>query len=433
MENARVLILGSGGREHVFAWKLGQDVSRENLFIAPGNAGTEQHGTNVGMGVNDFDAIADFCIENKINIVVPGSEDPLVNGIADHFQSKPELSHIFVMGPSKMGATLEGSKDFAKEFMMKHGIPTAQYETFTSETVEEGYDFLETLKPPYVLKADGLAAGKGVLILENLEEAKIELAHMLLDSKFGAASNKVVIEEYLNGIEFSAFVVTDGKDYLVLPEAKDYKRIGEGDTGLNTGGMGSISPVPFVDDELRKRVENEVIKPTIQGLSKDGISYNGFVFIGLMNVDGAPKVVEYNVRMGDPETEVVFPRVVNSLLDIIEKTRDNKLPEVDLSLDPRFCTTVFMVSGGYPQSYEKGKAIEIGEIIDSIPFHAGTKNDGGVLQTSGGRVIALSSFGDSLRDALNRSYESISNVSFEKAYWRTDIGKDLEQYIGSSK
>jgi len=433
MEKAKVLILGSGGREHVFAWKLAEDLSKDSLFVATGNAGTAEIATNVDIGINDFEAIGDFCVQNEITMVLPGSEDPLVNGIADYFGSRADLQKIFVMGPSKLGATLEGSKDFAKEFMQRHDIPTARFQTFTGEDLDAAYEFLDSLEAPYVLKADGLAAGKGVLILDNVEHAKIELTDMLLNSKFGAASQKVVIEEYLHGIEFSVFVMTDGDNYIVLPEAKDYKRIGEGDTGLNTGGMGSISPVPFVDSKLRKRVEKEIIKPTVKGLKKDNIDYKGFIFIGLMNVDGAPKVIEYNVRMGDPETEVVFPRINNSLLEMMSKARDKRLNSVKFNLNPQYCTTVFMVSGGYPEAYDKGKAIEFGETPDSILFHAGTKISEHRIVTNGGRVIAVSSFGDSMRDALNKSYRSIEQINFEKATWRNDIGLDLEAYLGSTK
>lgn len=432
-KEAKVLILGSGGREHVFAWKLSQDLPKNQLFIATGNAGTAQVGINVAIGINDFEALAEFCLKEGITMILPGSEDPLVNGIGDYFASRPGLQHIYVLGPNKLGATLEGSKDFAKEFMSRHNIPTARFKTFTSSDLDEAYEFLDQLEAPYVLKADGLAAGKGVLIIENLEEAKIELTNMLLNSKFGAASEKVVIEEFLSGIEFSVFVLTDGDNYLVLPEAKDYKRIGEGDTGLNTGGMGSISPVPFVDKAMRKRVEKEIIQPTVAGLKKDNIDYKGFIFIGLMNVNGAPKVIEYNVRMGDPETEVVIPRVKNSLLDLMHSARDKRLNRVKLTLDEQFCTTVFMVSGGYPESYEKGKAMAIGPAEQSILFHAGTKLSGDQTLTNGGRVIAVSSFGETMREALNKSYASLSEIDFEGAYWRTDIGRDLEEYTSQSK
>jgi phosphoribosylamine---glycine ligase len=432
-EKAKILVLGSGGREHVFAWKLAEDLDTNHLFVATGNAGTSQVGTNVPISINDFEALAAFCIEEGITLVLPGSEDPLVNGITDYFAKRADLSHIYVFGPSEFGATLEGSKDFAKAFMARHGIPTAKYETFTGDQLDEAYAFLDTLTAPYVLKADGLAAGKGVLILENLEEAKIELTDMLLNSKFGAASKKVVIEEFLDGIEFSVFVMTDGDDYLVLPEAKDYKRIGESDTGLNTGGMGSVSPVPFMDKQLRKRVENDIIKPTMDGLKKDDMEYKGFVFIGLMNIDGVPKVIEYNVRMGDPETEVVFPRVKNSLLNLLEAARDKRLKRVKLEIDSRYCCAVFMVSGGYPQAYEKGKSIEIPELAESIAFHAGTKADKDNVVTNGGRVLALSSFGQSMAEALESSYRSIDLIHFDGAYWRKDIGVDLTEYTKTAK
>jgi phosphoribosylamine---glycine ligase len=432
-DKAKVLVLGSGGREHVFAWNLAQDLSKDQLFIATGNAGTAEIGTNVPISINDFEALASFCLDTGIDLVLPGSEDPLVNGISDYFSGRADLSHIYVFGPSKEGATLEGSKDFAKEFMARHDIPTAKYETFTAEQLDEAYEFLDSLESPYVLKADGLAAGKGVLILENLEEAKIELTDMLVNSKFGAASEKVVIEEFLHGIEFSVFVMTDGKNYQILPEAKDYKRIGEGDTGLNTGGMGAVSPVPFMNNKLRKRLEKEIIKPTMDGLIKDNLDYKGFVFIGLMNVDGAPKVIEYNVRMGDPETEVVFPRMNNSLLELLQRARDKRLNDVKLDIDSRYCCTVFMVSGGYPQAYQKGKVIELPEISGSTVFHAGTKNENGELVSNGGRVLAISSFGDSMEGALDQSFSNIDLINFEGAYWRSDIGKDLESYTQKAK
>ena len=421
-----ILILGSGGREHAFAWKIAQSSKLNNLFIAPGNAGTSQVGTNVNISVNDFEAIKNFVLENEINMVVVGPEDPLVKGIHDYFLADNELKNIPVIGPKKDGAELEGSKEFSKKFMKKHGVPTAAYQSFTNANLEEGYAFLATLKPPYVLKADGLAAGKGVLILDDLEEAKSELKNMVANAKFGAASSTVVIEEFLHGIELSVFVLTDGENYKILPSAKDYKRIGEGDTGLNTGGMGAISPVPFADQAFLNKVEELVVKPTVAGLKADGIDYQGFIFIGLMNDNGNPSVVEYNVRMGDPETEVVIPRIKSDLLDLFEGVVNRNLNEKIFEVDERTATTVMLVSGGYPEAYEKGKVMTGFDSIEhSIPFHAGTKQEGNEIVTSGGRVLALTSFGTDIKDALNKSFTNAEKVNFDEKYYRTDIGFDL--------
>ncbi len=421
-----VLILGSGGREHAFAWKIAQSSLLNTLYVAPGNAGTASVAKNVNIPVTDFDAIANFCLENNINYIIVGPEAPLVEGIYDYFSSNDELKHIAVVGPSKKGAQLEGSKRFAKEFMIKHSIPTAKYKAFTAISLTEGYAFLERLKPPYVLKADGLAAGKGVLILNNLEEAKNELKEMLQNNKFGEASKEVVIEEFLKGIELSVFVLTDGESYKILPEAKDYKRIGEGDTGLNTGGMGAISPVPFADELFLTRVENDIVIPTINGLKKDNIEYKGFVFIGLMNVAGAPYVIEYNVRMGDPETEVVLPRIKSDLLDLFEGVASQTLSERDLEITDQTACTVMAVSGGYPEAYEKGKKINgVDLVTESIAFHAGTTLHKEDVLTNGGRVLAVSSYGKNKKEALEKSYASLSKISFENMYYRKDIGFDL--------
>ena len=421
-----VLILGSGGREHAFAWKIAKSSSCNNLFIAPGNAGTAEVGSNVEIGVNDFESIKKFVLSEGIEMVVVGPEDPLVNGIYDFFQEDEELQNISLIGPSKEGARLEGSKEFAKEFMIRHEIPTAKYKAFTKDNLEEGYAFLESLDAPYVLKADGLAAGKGVLILDNLQGAKDELKAMVADAKFGNASSTVVIEEFLSGIELSVFVLTDGDSYKILPSAKDYKRIGEGDTGLNTGGMGAISPVPFADRFYIEKVEREIVKPTVEGLKKDGITYKGFIFIGLINVKGQPKVIEYNVRMGDPETEVVIPRIKSDLLNLLKGIDDGTFSEKDLNINEQAATTVMLVSGGYPEAYEKGKAISGTEDIkESIVFHAGTKNENEQLRTSGGRVIALTSFGENIEEALTKSFASAEKISFKGKYYRKDIGFDL--------
>jgi phosphoribosylamine---glycine ligase len=421
-----ILLLGSGGREHAFAWKMIQSTLCTKLFVAPGNAGTASIATNVDLNPLDFEAVKKFALQEKIDIVVVGPEDPLVKGIYDFFKNDQSLQHIPVIGPSKKGAQLEGSKEFAKEFLVKHNIPTAAYDSFTKETVEKGCQFLETLQPPYVLKADGLAAGKGVLIIQDLAEAKEELRNMLVHEKFGSASSKVVIEEFLDGIELSCFVLTDGKNYKILPTAKDYKRIGEGDTGLNTGGMGAISPVPFADAVLLEKIETRIVKPTINGLQKDGIEYKGFVFIGLINVKGEPIVIEYNVRMGDPETEVVIPRLKSDLVELFLAVANEKLNEIALEIDERSATTIMLVSGGYPEEYVKGKAINgIENVQDSIVFHAGTKLDNGQIVSNGGRVLAVTSFGNDFQEAIKKSYQNIDKLHFDKMYFRKDIGFDL--------
>lgn len=421
-----ILVLGSGGREHAISLKISQSSKIEQLFVAPGNAGTSEIATNVEVGVNDFEGIKALVLREKIDLVVVGPEDPLVNGVHDFFLNDNALKDVSVIGPQQAAAELEGSKEFAKEFMMRHQIPTAAYESFTSETVEKGYAFLETLKPPYVLKADGLAAGKGVLILQDLDEAKAELKSMLLDSKFGSASATVVIEEFLDGIELSCFVLTDGTNYKILPTAKDYKRIGEGDTGLNTGGMGAISPVPFADESFLHKIEQQVVKPTVEGLKKDNLPYVGFIFIGLIKVGEEPKVIEYNVRMGDPETEVVIPRIKNDLVDILTAMAKGKLDEINLDIDQRTATTVMAVSGGYPEAYEKGKEITgIENIEDSLVFHAGTKKSEGKVVTNGGRVIAITSLGNDFQEALQKSYQNIEKLHFDGMYYRKDLGFDL--------
>ena len=421
-----ILLLGSGGREHAFAWKMIQSPLCEKLFVAPGNAGTAAIAENVAIAPTDFEAIKELVHKENIGLVVVGPEDPLVKGIYDYFKNDESLQHIPVIGPSKLGAQLEGSKEFAKEFLMKHNIPTAAYDSFTAETVEKGCAFLETLQPPYVLKADGLAAGKGVLIIQDLEEAKTELRNMLVHAKFGTASSKVVIEEFLDGIELSCFVLTDGKSYKILPTAKDYKRIGEGDTGLNTGGMGAVSPVPYVDAVLMEKIETRIVKPTIEGFQKDGIEYKGFVFIGLINVKGEPIVIEYNVRMGDPETEVVVPRLKSDLVELFLSVANQKLGDFNLEVDPRSATTVMVVSGGYPEDFEKGKVISgLENIEDSIVFHAGTKLEDNKVLSNGGRVIAVTSYGDNFQEAIKKSYQNIDKLSFDKMYFRKDIGFDL--------
>lgn len=421
-----VLILGSGGREHALAWKISQSSSCNKLFIAPGNAGTDLVGVNKNINVTDFDAIKHLVIAEEIEMVVVGPEDPLVNGIYNFFKNDNDLNNVSVIGPSKEGAQLEGSKKFAKEFMQRHNIPTAKYKSFDKDSLQEGYDFLETLSPPYVLKADGLAAGKGVLIIGSINEAKSELKSMLIDSKFGQASSTVVIEEFLDGIELSVFVITNGDAYKVLPTAKDYKRIGEGDTGLNTGGMGAVSPVPFVDRFFMEKIEQEIIKPSIEGLKKENISYKGFLFIGLIKVGSEPKVIEYNVRMGDPETEVVIPRIKSDFLNLLKGIKDGTFSEKDLNISEDVAATVMLVSGGYPQKYNKGYEITNSENCeDSIIFHAGTKNDGGIVKTNGGRVIAVTSFGKNLESALAKSNKNAEKINFEGKNYRKDIGFDL--------
>lgn len=421
-----ILILGSGGREHAFTFKLVQSPKVNQVFVAPGNAGTAEIATNLAISPTDFPAIKEAVLKNDVNMVVVGPEAPLVDGVHDFFLADEDLKSIPVIGPKKDGALLEGSKDFSKEFMMKHGIPTAQYASFTQENLAEGKAFLETLNSPYVLKADGLAAGKGVLILDSLEEAKAELEEMVSNQKFGVASTTVVIEEFLAGIELSVFVLTDGKSYKVLPSAKDYKRIGEGDIGLNTGGMGAISPVLFADDAFLSKVEERVVKPTIDGLRADGIDYRGFIFIGLMNMNGDPYVIEYNVRMGDPETEVVLPRIQSDLFDLFEGVAHQNLESKEFSVTSETATTVMLVSGGYPEAYEKGKVISgLDQVDQSIVFHAGTKIDGDAIVTSGGRVMAITSFGDSIQDALVKSYENIEKIHFDGMNYREDIGFDL--------
>ena len=421
-----ILLLGSGGREHAFAWKMIQSPLCDRLFVAPGNAGTAAIATNVNVSITDFEALKAFVLTENVEMVVVGPEDPLVKGIYDFFLNDEKLKHIPVIGPSKIGAQLEGSKEFAKEFLVKHKIPTAAYDSFTAETVEKGCDFLATLQPPYVLKADGLAAGKGVLIIHDLAEAKDELRNMLVHQKFGAASSKVVIEEFLDGIELSCFVLTDGKNYKILPTAKDYKRIGDGDTGLNTGGMGAVSPVPYVDAVLMEKIETRIVKPTIDGFQKDGIPYKGFVFIGLINVNNEPIVIEYNVRMGDPETEVVVPRLKTDLVELFLAVANEKLDEITLEIDQRSATTVMLVSGGYPEEYEKGKIISgLENIAGSIVFHAGTKLENDKVVTNGGRVLAITSYGNGFQEAIKKSYQNIAKLHFDKMNFRKDIGNDL--------
>lgn len=422
----RILLLGSGGREHALAWKIAQSSMLEELFIAPGNAGTRQHGKNVNIDPLNFEQVKTFVLENNVELVLVGPEEPLVNGIHDFFLVDEQLAKITVVGPGKVGAQLEGSKDFAKQFMQRHNIPTAKYATFTKDTLENGYRFLEGTKAPYVLKADGLAAGKGVVILEDLQEAKDELKSMLADAKFGEASSRVVIEQFLKGIELSVFVITDGDSYKILPEAKDYKRIGEGDTGLNTGGMGAVSPVPFADNTFKDKIENQIIIPTIKGLKAEKILYKGFIFFGIINVKGEPYVIEYNCRMGDPETEVVIPRLRSDLLDLLEGVATNTLSERDIQFTEQCAATVMMVSGGYPEEYQKGKQIfGINSVTESIVFHAGTSADGPSITSAGGRVLAVTSYGKNLEAALRRSYESIGKIEFDKAYYRKDIGFDV--------
>ncbi|MBT8320175.1 MAG: phosphoribosylamine--glycine ligase, partial [Eudoraea sp.] len=420
-----ILILGSGGREHTFAWKIAQSDKLNKLFIAPGNAGTATLGENLPISVNDFEAIKAAVLKHRIEMVVVGPEDPLVNGIHDYFLNDPQIAHIPVIGPQQQAAQLEGSKEFAKAFMSRQNIPTAAYKSFVKDSLEEGYVFLESLSPPYVLKADGLAAGKGVLILNDLNEAKNELKAMLEDAKFGAASATVVIEEFLDGIELSCFVLTDGREYKILPTAKDYKRIGEGDTGLNTGGMGAISPVPFADESFMSKVRDQIVIPTVKGLEMEQLPYKGFIFIGLINVEGNPKVIEYNVRMGDPETEVVLPRVKNDMISLMHAVSTGNLRDVKLDIDERTATTVMAVSGGYPEAYQKGYDVNgLGDTNDAIVFHAGTRLDNGKVVTNGGRVLAVTCFGENHQEAVAGSYENLAKINFEKMYYRKDIGFD---------
>lgn len=421
-----VLLLGSGGREHALAWKIAQSPLLTKLFIAPGNAGTGQIGTNVAIDPDDFEEVAKFVSEKEVQMVVVGPEAPLVKGIYDYFNRHPQLRHISVIGPSAKGAMLEGSKDFAKDFMLRHGIPTGSHVTITADNLTEGYDLLGKMAPPYVLKADGLAAGKGVIITSDLTEARQRLKEMVQEREFGAASEKVVIEEFLSGIELSVFVLTDGKNYLLLPEAKDYKRIGEGDSGPNTGGMGSVSPVPFADAAFMSKVREQIIQPTIKGLMEENIDYKGFIFFGLINVDGNPKVIEYNCRLGDPESEVVIPRIKSDLLELFAVMDSNRLSDFTIEVNNQHAATVFLVSGGYPGNFEKGKIITISpEIEDSILFHAGVKMIGDQLVTNGGRVIAITSLADSLPAALMKSYNNVGKVDFDGKYYRKDLGKDL--------
>jgi phosphoribosylamine--glycine ligase len=421
-----VLVVGSGGREHAFAWKLAQSNKVNKLFIAPGNAGTRTTGTNLPIDVNDFQGLKKAVLDHQIEMIIVGPEDPLVNGIRDFFEKDTDVKNVAVIGPNAKGAQLEGSKQFSKEFMLRHDIPTARYASFTEDTIEEGYDFLESLKPPYVLKADGLAAGKGVLIIDHLSIAKLELEAMLANSKFGEAGKTVVIEEFLKGIELSIFVLTDGKSYKILPEAKDYKRIGEGDKGLNTGGMGAISPVPFADKDFLEKVEERIIQPTIRGLQKEGFDYKGFLFIGLMNKKGDPYVIEYNVRMGDPETEAVLPRINSDLLDLFEGVAQGNLSEKEFSIDSRTATTVVMVSGGYPEDYEKGKMVSGLDTTTGLIFHSGTKFENGGTLTNGGRVFAVTGLAESREKALKLAYQDVEKIHFEKCNFRSDIGFDLE-------
>ena len=422
-----ILVLGSGGREHAISWKISQSEKCRNLYIAPGNAGTGLIGNNLSININDFKEVKLNVIEKSIDLVIVGPEEPLVRGIVDFFKSDDELKHVKIFGPSSEGSKLEGSKDFSKEFMFRNNIPCAKSKTFNKKNLSEGISFLEKINPPYVLKADGLAAGKGVLILDDLEEAKTELSKMILDEKFGDASKNVLIEEYLDGIEVSVFAITDGQNYIILPEAKDYKRIGEGDTGLNTGGMGAVSPVDFADNEFMKKVEDSVIKRTVNGIKKEKLDYKGFIFAGLMNVNGEPYVIEYNVRMGDPETQVVIPRIKNDLLNIFIKCLEEKINDVDLDIENNFTTTVILAAAGYPESYKKGDEIRnLEEFSNSKIFHAGTKKENNRILSNGGRVIACTGYGESLQDALKNSYKLADSISWDNKYFRKDIGEDLK-------
>lgn len=428
-----LLLLGSGGREHALAWKISQSSLLNNLFIAPGNAGTTNCGKNIQLDILNFNQIKEFVIDNKVNMVVSGPEEPLVNGIYDFFKLDKYLNEVPLIGPSATAARLEGSKDFAKNFMMKYGIPTANYSTFTKENLTKGIMFLRSHSAPYVLKADGLAAGKGVVICQTLEEAKLELENMLLQEKFGLASTKVVIEEFLTGIELSVFVISDGNNYNILPEAKDYKRVGDDDSGPNTGGMGAISPLPFADREFMDKVKKRIISPTIEGLKKENMEYRGFIFFGLMNCSGEPKVIEYNVRMGDPETEVVIPRIKNDILPLLNAVSTQSLNNTNIYFDSRAAATVMMVSGGYPGNYKKGKIITgLENITESIVFHAGTGIENGNLVTKGGRVLSVTSLAKNQKEALSKSYGSISKISFDSQYYRRDIGKDMEFLVPDS-
>ena len=422
----KILLLGAGGREHALAWKIAQSSILDELFIAPGNAGTRQYGKNISLSPVDFDGIKQFVLENNIDMVVVGPEEPLVLGIYDYFKADSSICHCAIIGPSKEGAKLEGSKNYAKEFMARHRIPTAKYATFTAASIEDGINFLRGMKAPFVLKADGLAAGKGVLIIEDLATAEKELRSMLQDARFGEASKKVVIEQFLDGIELSVFVMTDGESFKLLPEAKDYKRIFDGNQGENTGGMGAVSPVPFADAGFMDKVHNQIIVPTVKGLKSEGIEYKGFIFFGLINVKGDPYVIEYNCRMGDPETEVVIPRLKSDILDLFEGIASNTLSERDIQFIDKSTATVMMVSGGYPNEYEKGLPIYgINNVVDSIVFHAGTSSDGPQVLTNGGRVLSITSYGKNIEAAVNKCYDSISKISFEKAYCRKDIGRDV--------
>ncbi len=425
-KSMNILIMGSGGREHAFALKIANSKLTKRLYVAPGNSGTQQIATNVPININDFEEVKRISLELGINMIIVGPEDPLVSGIHDYFAKDEQTKSIAIIGPKKNAARLEGSKDFAKRFLIRHNIPTASYATFTKENLNQGYEFLRTLTPPYVLKADGLASGKGVLIIDNIDEAKNQLSQMLVGEKFGRASSKVVIEEFLDGIELSCFVLTDGVNYKVLPTAKDYKRIGEGDTGLNTGGMGAISPVPFANNELLNKIEQNIIIPTIKGLKKDEIEYQGFIFIGLINVNDEPKVIEYNVRMGDPETEVVLPRIQNDFVEIFQSFKHKTLDKIELKIDNRSTATVVLVSGGYPSNYDKGiKITGIDRVVDSTVYHAGAIQKEDSLYTNGGRVLAITSFGDNFQQALDNSYKSALKINFDSMYYRKDLGFDL--------